>query len=87
MIADLALGMIRVTTRDRIAVSGVWLPFKLLYDELVRTKEIQKLSDLPIEEKLKYWKESEKVEASVVRLKVKRVWVCESLYMWDRITQ
>lgn len=90
---NLAVGMARVTTRERIPISGVWLPFKLLYDELIKAKEITRLSELPEKEKLKYWRESKGVEqikkvVSGIRIKepeYKRMWIAQSLYVWDLI--
>ena len=92
-VADLAIGMARVTTRERIREGFGCVPFVLLYDELVRAKEITRLSELDRETKIKYWKQSEGTERidEISGVKVvqryRRVFVCVALYVYDLITQ
>jgi hypothetical protein len=98
-IAEIAVGMARATTRERIRSGFGCIPFVLLYDELVKSKDIKPLKELDEKMKRKYWKETEEVKADVdisrtgelgftpPQTRTKRIWTCQALYIFDLITK
>lgn len=82
--AKLAMGMYNITTRDQVKVV-TWLPFQLLYVEMVKAKEIPALRELPQDKKEMYWREAK--EAQPNGPKYKQIWIVQSLYMFDLITE
>lgn len=80
---ELAIGMARVTTREQVKVV-TWLPFQLLYVEMVKAKEIPALAELPEETKIRYWKEAKEAQPDKPLWKI--ICISQSLYMYDLIT-
>lgn len=80
---ELATGMARVTTRDQVKVV-TWLPFQLLYVELVKRKEITPISEMDQQGKEKYW--AEVCKAQPGSAKYKKIWIWQSLFVYDLIT-
>ena len=68
--------MAKVTTRENIINGDSWKPLTLLYEQMVKRKEIEPLESLTIDVKRKYWKET-------TGSKWRRIWVAEALYMLD----
>ena len=81
-VAELATGMARVTTREKVSQS-TWLPFQLLYVEMAKRKEINTLSEIGKDKALLYWTEA--CVANPEASKWKKIWVAQSLYMFDLI--
>ena len=78
MISEIVVNICKTTTRERI--KDMTVPFVLLYDELVKAKEILPLGKLPEQEKRNYWNETEGD-------KFNRVIQCRALYIYDVITK
>lgn len=76
---DLALGMAKATTRERVKDCSA--PFALLYEELVRRKEIPALGEL--KDKVDRWNEVKDLEVD----RRKKIWICQGVYVWDLITK
>ena len=76
---DLAVRMAKVTTREKV-IQSTWLPFTLLYEQMVKRKEIEPIGSLTEDVKRKYWNET-------TGSKWRRVWVAEALYVYDLITK
>lgn len=82
--AKLAMETFNITTRDQVKVV-TWLPFQLLYVEMVKAKEIPALRELPEEERRKY--ETEAQEAQPGKPLWKQMWIRQALYMFDLINE
>jgi len=80
IVSELAVRMAKVTTRENIINGDSWKPLTLLYEQMVKRKEIEPLESLTIEVKRKYWKET-------TGSKWRRIWVAEALYVYDLIMQ
>jgi hypothetical protein len=81
---QIAVTAAKVTTRDQITRAS-WLPFALLYEQMIRRKEIQPMSSLPKDEKLKYWNQTQGVNFVTNEL-FKRKIICQALYVFDLLT-
>jgi hypothetical protein len=68
----------QITKREKIC--DISVPLKLLYDEMIKAKEIPSLSSLPLEGRRGYWKETKGERHE-------RIVVCQALYMYDLITE
>lgn len=79
----LAVGMAKATTPERICDCSI--PFVLLYQEMVKRKEILSIQEIGRDKALLYWTQAclQAPQAS----KVKRLWIAEALYMFQLITQ
>ena len=78
IVSELAVRMAKVTTRENIINGDSWKPLTLLYEQMVKRKEIEPLESLTDEVKRKYWKET-------TGSKCLRIWVAEALYVYDLI--
>ena len=78
IVSELAVRMAKVTTRENIINGDSWKPLTLLYEQMVKRKEIEPLERLTIDLKRKYWNETR-------GSKWRRIWVAEALYVWDLI--
>ncbi len=78
MIVDTAIRCAQITTRE--GVKNMAVPFKLLYTELLKEKEIKPINELPREEKLKYWNETSGT-------RFERIVTWQALYVYDLITK
>lgn len=78
---SLAVQMAKVTTREQVKVV-TWAPFTLLYEAMIKRKEIEPISYQPKEVIMKYWNETDK-EAK----RYKRIFVMQALYTFDLITK
>lgn len=78
---NLAVSMARITTRAKV-IQSTWLPFTLLYEQMIRRKEIEPISSLPKDEKLKYWNQTQGVNFATNEL-FKRKIICQALYVFD----
>jgi len=76
-VVSLAVSMIRITTRERVRES-TWLPFTILYDEMVKRKEIVPIGESP--RKRDYWNETD-------GNKHRRIFVSKALYVFDLLTK
>lgn len=74
---NLAVSMARITTREKVKDS-TWLPFTLLYDEMVKRKEIEPISSS--DKKRDYWNETS-------GNKYRRSFVTKALYVFDLLKQ
>jgi len=74
IVSDLGVSMAKLTTRENV-VNGC-IPFALLYEIMVKRKEIEPLSSLTIELRRKYWNQT-------TGSKWRRIWEAEALYMFD----
>ena len=63
-----------------------WLPLAILYEQMIRRKEIEPLSSLPKDKKRKYWDETQGI-SFVTTERFKRIIVAQSLYVFDLITK
>lgn len=79
---ELATGMARVTTREKV-LQSTWTPFQLLYVELAKRKEITPLAWQDKETKEKYWREVRGLNAP----RFKKIWICQALLIYDLITK
>lgn len=79
----LATGMAKVTAREQVKIV-TWLPFQLLYVEMARRKEIPAMIELSEKEIRKYWNEAKEAQPNAKRFK--KIWIMQSLYLWDLIT-
>ncbi len=79
-IIELAVSMAKVTTREQVK-EVTWAPFTLLYEAMIRRKEIEPLSSLPPDKKWEYWEATEGIEK-----RYKRIFICQALYVFDLIT-
>lgn len=66
---------------------NMFIPFQLLYCELIKDRVIPPLAELPEDKKLDYWNRTKNVVAAGVRLETKRIWVCQALYVYELITE
>lgn len=82
-ISDLAVGMAKATTRERISTGATWLPFQLLYVDMAKRKEINTLSEIGKDKALLYWTQA--CVANQGATKCKKIWVAQALYMFDLI--
>jgi hypothetical protein len=73
---NLAVSMIRITTREKV-IESTWLPFTILYDEMVKRKEIIPIGESP--RKRDYWNETH-------GSKYRRIFVSKALYVFDLLT-
>lgn len=80
---DLAVSLARSSTREDI-FNGCWMPFQLLYVEMVKRKELTPISELDEETKKRYWKEVNEREPQAKRYKL--IWLVQSLYVFENIT-
>lgn len=81
-VSYLATETARKFSRDRI-IEIVWMPLVLLYEELVKRKEIPALGTLDEKTKRSYWKEvSEKLPG---RSNVRKIWAACAVYTYDLI--
>jgi len=80
IVSELAVRMAKVTTRGNIINGDSWKPLTLLYEQMVKRKEIEPLERLTIDLKRKYWNET-------TGSKCRRIWVAEALYVYDLITK
>lgn len=76
---DLAVAMTIVTTRENIIAGASWLPFTILYEQMLKRKEITPLRDLSQDLKVKYW-------ADATGDRFRRKCVAQALYVFDLIT-
>jgi hypothetical protein len=81
---NMAVLMARKATRDDIK-KAAWLPFTLLYEVMIKRKEIDPFSNLSIEQKLKYWNETEGISFDTTE-RFKRIILCQALYVFDLLT-
>ena len=90
-IVDLAVQIVKLIPRQRLAEGYGIVALVLLYDELVKAKEIKRIEDLDRPVKLGYWKESEAWEKTEGILpqqrRYKRRYICQSLYLYDLLTK
>lgn len=75
---ELCRQIYKTNTREQIRDGAGWLPFTLLYEQLVKSKTILPLTELDQEIKLKYWNET-------TGNKHRRIFVCQALYAYDKI--
>lgn len=81
---ELAIGMAHVTTREQVGQTTFY-PFQLLYVEMCKAKDLKPLSE--VDEKIArgYWGEAKKANPEAA--KFKQMWVAQSLYVYDLLTQ
>jgi hypothetical protein len=79
---ELAIGMARVTTREQVKVV-TWLPFQVLYSEMIKAGDMEPIIKMDRERALKYWAEAK--EAQPGKPKWKQIAIWQSLYMYDQI--
>ena len=77
-VCRLAIDMAKLTTRENVI--NVPVPFALLYEIMVKRKEIEPIGSLTEELKRKYWNETRGE-------KWRRIWEAEALYVYDLITK
>lgn len=83
LIAQRAMRTVEICERVRIIESGMWLPVQMLYELMVKRKEITPISQEP--KKATYWKEVS--EAQPEESKIKKIWRAQALYMYDLIKE
>jgi hypothetical protein len=79
---DLATGMARVTTRENV-LQVTWLPFQLLYTELVKRKEIMPITSFDRARKMMYWNEAKEAQPNAGKTKL--IWLVQAVYVYDLI--
>ena len=79
---DLVLSLLKKSPdpiKDILRSSAYYLPLQMLYCDLVKNKDLVPLSELPEEEKRKYWSMVvEKEKPGYVK-----IWMCQSLYVYN----
>lgn len=85
--AELAMGTINVIKGEnahKLICKSMWMALALLYEEMVKRKEINSLQEIGRDKALLYWTEAcvSRPEAS----KIKRIWITQALYLFDLIT-
>jgi hypothetical protein len=65
-------------TREQIRDGAGWLPFTLLYEQLIKDGILEPLATLDQESKRKYWDET-------TGSKHRRIFVSQALYVYDKI--
>lgn len=84
-LSEIIVNALKTTTREQIKTC-TWVPFALMYVELVKSGDLKPLSDLDQDTKVKYWSETEGVsQVFESRREVKRIWICQALHVWDSI--
>lgn len=71
---------------DREICSVLWLPFALLYDELIK-QGVPRLQDLDECKKREYWNKTKDVQGWSMKTITKRLYVCKALYVYELITK
>lgn len=85
---QLAKGAMRIMKDPEAEIcDNMFIPFQLLYCELIKGKVIPPLAELPEAKKLEYWNRTKNVVAGGVRLETKRIWVAQALYVYELITK
>ena len=81
---DLALSELKKISNPEQRIcetSAYWITFQLVYCKMVENKDLTPLSDLPIEQKQRYWDQVKELE----RAKWKKICVAQALYCYDVI--
>lgn len=65
---------------DILRSSAYWIPLQFVYEQMVRNKDLDRLSDLPRDRKVKYW-----AMVAPGWQQWKKITVCQALYVWDEI--
>lgn len=66
-----------------IGSSCYWIPLSLTYDSLRRSKEVISISDLPAEEKKKYWVQVKGLDVP----RYTKIMIVQALYLFDLINE
>jgi len=84
-IYDIAIRAMKRRPSPEVVCSSTlyWLPFARLYTVLVHHKEIPPISDLPTEQKMRYWIIANRCRPE--KPKWVRVMMCEGMYCYDLI--
>lgn len=61
--------------------SAYWQPLQLVYVKLVENKDLTALSDLPKDQKERYWNLVKELEAGTW----KKISICQAIYVWEVI--
>lgn len=71
---------------EREICATCWLPFALLYDELIK-EGVPRLQDLDELKKREYWNKTKGVQGWSMKTVTKRLYVVKALYVFDLITK
>ncbi|MFD2921996.1 hypothetical protein ACFS6H_19910 [Terrimonas rubra] len=66
-----------------VGSSCYWLPLSLTYDNLVRSKEITPISELPPETKKHYWGQVKGLDVP----RYTKIMIVQALYLFDLINE
>jgi hypothetical protein len=65
---------------DILRSSAYWFPLQFVYVAMAKNGDIKRLSELPKERKLFYWR-----QVNHKWPQFKKISVCQALYVWDEI--
>ena len=70
-------------TAKIIGNSAYWIPLQWVYVEMIKNRDLVRLSELPKEQKEKYWRMVVNINAPPW----KKINIAQSLYVYEKINQ